>query len=168
MVSLQREIVGGNVALLKAEHSMRAENMKKERKQKKVNLVCAVVLSHCHCFFLKNPYSWGRQGPEWWRHTRTDRHTGIQTCHSVCIHVSYTRTISHFLCFKQTQNLNLFDEQQQLVLSRHSCIYCVAKAVLESYLKRARKVYQSAVCSLKWEWETLGKKVYDALAPHIG
>lgn len=55
-VSLQREIVEGNVALFGAEHSMRMENTKKERERKKVNLVCAVVLSRCHGFFLTTPY----------------------------------------------------------------------------------------------------------------
>lgn len=56
MGSLQREIIEGNVALSGAKHSMRTENMKKERELKKVNLVYAAVLSHCHRFFLTTPY----------------------------------------------------------------------------------------------------------------
>lgn len=82
--SLQSEIVGRNAVLLGAEHSMRAENAKKERERKKVDLVFAVVLSHCHCFFLTTSYDRGRQHPQRWRHTLRNRNVSVHVCRS-CI-----------------------------------------------------------------------------------
>lgn len=82
--SLQREIVGGNAVLLGAEHSMRAENTKKERERKKVDLVFTVVLSHCHCFFLTTSYDRGRQHPQRWKHTLRNINVSVHVCMS-CI-----------------------------------------------------------------------------------
>lgn len=82
------------MALLGAKHSMRAENTKKERDRKKVDLVYAVVLSHCHSFFLTTPYDRGRQDPKRWRHTLRNINASVHVC------MSCTNTISGFFLLK--------------------------------------------------------------------